>query len=89
MPLRALAIAISDWHEHKIIRRAGHDTIFHLYVTACRGQGSHCQDEQFAWVASQGQGTLCSSSFVSNVLGANYKRANNFLPVAHKFTMCT
>ena len=36
-----------------------------------------------------GQGTSCSSSFVSKVLGANYKRTNNFLPVAHKFTMYT
>ena len=67
--------------------RTRHD--FHLHVTACRRQGSHRQDERLAWVASRGQGTSCSSLFVSKVLGANYKRANNFLPVAHKFTMCT
>ena len=81
----------SNRQEHKIIRRAEpeRDTIFHLRVTACRGRGSHRQDERLAWVASRGQGTSCSSSFVSKVLGANYKRANNFLPVAHKFTMCT
>ena len=81
----------SNGQEHKIIRRAEpeRDTIFHLRVTACRGRGSHRQDERLAWVASRGQGTSCSSSFVSKVLGANYKRANNFLPVAHKFTMCT
>ena len=36
----------SDRQEHKIIRRAGleRDTIFHLRVTACREQGSHCHD---------------------------------------------
>ena len=82
----------SNRQEHKIIQRdhAGpeQDTIFHLHVTACRWQGSHRQDERLAWVASRGQGTSCSSSFVSKVLGANYKRANNFLPVAQKFTMC-
>ena len=65
----------SNRQEHKIIRRAEpeRDTIFHLRVTACRGRGSHCQDERLAWVASRGQGTSCSSSFVSKVLGANYK----------------
>ena len=79
----------SNGQEHKIIRCAEpeRDTIFHLRVTACRGRSSHRQDERLAWVASRGQGTSCSSSFVSKVLGANYKRANNFLPVAHKFTM--
>ena len=35
-----------DGQEHKFIWRAGleRDTIFHLHVTACREQGSHCQD---------------------------------------------
>ena len=42
----------------------------------------HCHDEQLAWVASRGKGTSCSISFVSQVLGANYKRAENFAPVA-------
>ena len=37
----------------------------------------------------RGPGTLCSISFVSKVLGVNYKRAENFVPVAHKFTMYT
>ena len=76
----------SNRQEHKITQHAGpeQDTIFHLHVTACRRRGSHRQDERLAWVASRGQGTSCSSSFVSKVLGANYKRANNFLPVAHK-----
>ena len=63
----------SNRQEHKITQRAGpeQDTIFHLHVTACRRRGSHCQDERLAWVASRGQGTSCSSSFVSKVLGAN------------------
>ena len=80
----------SNRQEHKIIQRAGpeQDTIFHLHVTACRRRGSHRQDERLAWVASRGQGTSCSNSFVSKVLGENYKRANNFLSVVHKFTMC-
>ena len=36
----------SDEQEHKIIGGAGleRDTIFHLRVTACREQGSHCHD---------------------------------------------
>ena len=44
-----------DGQEHKIIWRAGpeRDTIFHLPVTACREQGSHCRDEG---VASRWQG---------------------------------
>ena len=36
---------------------------------------------RLAWVASRWQGTSCSSSFVSKVLGANWKSA--------KFAMCT
>ena len=37
----------SDGQEHKIIWLAGPErgTIFHLRVTACREQGSHCRDE--------------------------------------------
>ena len=73
----------NDGQEHKIIWRAGpeQDTVFYLRVTACREQGSHCQDERLAWVASRGQWTSYSNSFV---LGANYNRANNFHPVADK-----
>ena len=76
----------SNRQEHKIIQRAGpeQDMIFHLHVTTCRGRGSHGHDERLAWVASRGQGTSCSSSFVSKALGANYKTDNNFLPVAQK-----
>ena len=45
----------SDGLEHKIIWPAGpeRDRIFHLRVTACREQGSHCCDERLAWVASR------------------------------------
>ena len=59
----------SDGQEHKIIWRAGpeHDTIFYLCVTACREQGSHCNDERLAWVASRGQWTSYSNSFVSSL----------------------
>ena len=80
-----------DGQEHKIGGRAGpeQDPIFHLRVTACREQGKNCRDERLAGVASRWQGTSCSSSFVSKVLGANYNRANNFHPVADKFAMCT
>ena len=65
----------NDGQEHKIIWRAGPEQDFYLRVTACREQGSHCQDERLAWVASRGQWTLYSNSFVSKVLGANYNRA--------------
>ena len=45
----------SDGQEHKIIWRAGpeRERIFHLRVTACRQQGSHCRHERLAWVASR------------------------------------
>ena len=45
----------SDGQEHKIIWRAGpeRERIFHLRVTACIEQGSHCRHERLAWVASR------------------------------------
>ena len=65
----------SNEQRHKNIRRAGpeRDMIFHLRVTACRGQGSHRHEERLVWVASQGQGTSCCSSFISKILGAIYE----------------
>ena len=44
----------SDGQEHKIIWRAEpeRDSIFHVRVTACREQGSHCCNERLAWVAN-------------------------------------
>ena len=76
----------SDGQEHKIVWPAGpeQDTIFYSRVTACREQGSRCHDKRLALVASRGQWTSYSNSFVSKVLGANYNRANNFHPVADK-----
>ena len=79
----------SDGQEHKVIWRAGleRDTIFQL--TCHSVQRARQLLSGLAWVASRWQGTSCSSSFVSKVLGASYKRANNFHPVADKFAMCT
>ena len=58
IPLWALAIALATGKNTIIICPAGpeRDTIFHLRVTVCREQGSHCRDERLAWVASQWQG---------------------------------
>ena len=92
MPLWALAIALATGKNTSLFGLLDqNETRFFtlIRVTACREQGSHCRDERLAWVASRWQGTSCSSSFVSKVLGANYKRANNFHPVADKFAMCT
>ena len=58
----------SDGQEHKIIWRAGRERFF-TYV-------AQCAESKARW-----QGTSCSSSFVSKVLGANWKRANIFHPV--------
>ena len=70
-----------------IIWRAGleRDTMFHLRCHSV--QRARQPLSRLAWVASRWQGTSCSSSFVSKVLGANCKRANNFHPVAEKFAM--
>ena len=86
MPLWTLAIALATGKNTRLFG-SEQDTIFYLRVTACREQGSHCQDERLAWVASRGQWTSYYNSFVSKVLGANYNRANNFHPVADKFAM--
>ena len=84
----------SNRQEHKIIQRAGpeQNTIFHLHVTACRRRGSYGHDERLAWVASRGQGTSCSSSFVSKVLGANYSGTRHecpFLYFLFFYHLCT
>ena len=76
-----------DGQEHKISWSTGpeQDKIF-TYVSqrAESMQGSHCRDKRLAWVASWWQGTSCSCSFISKVLG---KRANNFRTVTDKFAM--
>ena len=64
MPLWALAIALSTGKNTRLFGVLGleRDTIFHLLVTACREQGSHCRDERLAGVASQWQGAPSYSS---------------------------
>ena len=73
----------SDGQEHKIIWPAGpeRERIFHLRVTACREQGSHCRHERLAWVASQYRGLRAPAHSSRK---SNYNRANNFHPVANK-----
>ena len=82
MPSWTLAIALTTGKNIRLFGVLDQNKIFYLRVTACREQGSHCQDERLAWVASWGQWTSYSNSYVSKVLGANYNRANNFHPVA-------
>ena len=75
MPLWTLAIALTTGKNIRLFGVLDQNKIFYLRITACREQGSHCQDERLAWVASRGQWTSYSNSFVSKVLGANYNRA--------------
>ena len=75
MPLWTLAIALTTGKNIRLFGVLDQNKNFYLRVTACSEQGSHCQDERLAWVASRGQWTSYSNSFVSKVLGANYKRA--------------
>ena len=88
MPLWALAIALST-DKTRDTRLFGvldqNETRFFTYLS----QRTESSDERLAEVASRWQGTSCSSSFVSKVLEANWKGANNFHPVADKFAMCT
>ena len=74
-PFWTLAIALTTGKNIRLFGVLDQNKIFYLRVTACREQGSHCQDERLAWVASRGQWTSYSNSFVSKVLGANYNRA--------------
>ena len=75
VPLWTLAIALTTGKNIRLFGVLDQNKIFYLRVTACREQGSHYQDERLAWVASRGQWTSYSNSFVSKVLGANYNRA--------------
>ena len=74
-PFWTLAISLTTGKNIRLFGVLDQNKIFYLRVTACREQGSHCQDERLAWVASRGQWTSYSNSFVSKVLGANYNRA--------------
>ena len=67
MPLWTLAIALMTGKNIRLFGVLDQNKIFYLRVTACREQGSHCQDERLAWVASRGQWTSYSNSFVSKV----------------------
>ena len=57
MPLWALAIALATGKNTKLLgvldQNVERERIFHLRVTACREQGSHCRHERLAWVASR------------------------------------
>ena len=65
----------NDGQEHKLAcwTRTRHDFKFHLRVRVCREQGSHCHARPAIslGIVSWGQGTSCSNSFVSKVLGVN------------------
>ena len=80
----------SDEQVNKIIWRAEleRDTIFFTSVSQ-RAESKAANVTISLGIASRWQRTSCSSSFISKVLGANWKRANNFHPVADKFAMCT
>ena len=81
MPLWALAIALATGKNTKLVGVLDqNENGFFTYVSQRAGSKA----ATVRW-----QGTSCSSSFVSEVLGANYNRANNFHPVADKFAMCT
>ena len=79
----------NDGKEHKIIWCAGLRTRHDFSLMCHSVQRARQPLSHLAWVASWWQGTSCSSSFFSKVWGANWKRANNFYPVADKFTMRT
>ena len=89
-----LPLHYSDGQEHKIIWILDqNENKFSLKCLSVQGARQPLSPRAISlgsftvWL----QGTSCSSSFVSKVLGANYNmyRANNFYPVADKFAMCT
>ena len=84
----------SDGQEHKIIWRAGpeREWIFHLRVTACREQGSHCRHERLAWVASRygGRGLRAPAHSSRKSWERTTTELYNIIhSVADKFAMCT
>ena len=81
----------SDEQEHKIIWRAGpeREWIFHLRVTACREQGSHCRHKRLAWVASRYGGRGLRAPAHSTRKRTTTELYNNIHSVADKFAMCT
>ena len=91
--LWTLAIALSDRQEHKIIWRAGpeRERIFHLCVTACREQGSHCHHERLAWVALQygGRGLRAPAHSSRKSWERTTTELTTFILWLTKFAVCT
>ena len=86
MPLWALAIALATGKNTRLFGLLDqNETGFFTYVSQrAESKAATVATSGLAWVASWWQGTSRSSSFVSKVLGANYKRANKLHPVADK-----
>ena len=92
MPLWALAIALATGKNTKLFGVLDqNENGFFTYVSQAQGarQPLSLRAISLGSFTVRWQGTSCSSSFVSKVLGANYNRANNFHPVADIFAMCT
>ena len=92
MPLWALAIALATGKNTKLFGMLDqNENGFFTYVSQRAGSkvARSSRAISLGSFTVRWQGTSCSSSFVSKVLGANYNRANNFHPVADKFAMCT
>ena len=89
MPLWALAIALATGKNTKLFGVLDqNENGFFTYVSQGARQSLSSRASSLGSFTVRWQGTSCSSSFVSKVLGANYNRANNFHPVADKFAMC-
>ena len=92
MPLWALAIALATGKNTKLFGLLDqNENGFSLTCDSVQGARQPLSSRAISLgsFTVRMQGTSCSSSFVSKVLGANYNRANNFHPVADKFAMCT
>ena len=83
MPLWALAITLATGKNTRLFGVLDqNENGFFTYVTqrAESKAATVATSDLIAWVASRWQGTSCSSSFVSKVLGANYNKAKSFHP---------
>ena len=81
----------SDGQDHERIQRAAQerDMSGHLLFTESRWRGSLIHGERLAGIAAQGPKTVFSSSLITKVFAANYKKVNEFLHWLIKFAMCT
>ena len=70
----------NDRQGHKRIQCAGQegDTSGHLPFRASRWRVSLIRGERLAWVTAQGPRTVLSSSVITKVVAANYKKVNEF-----------